>query len=139
MTPETLAVIHARAFSVPRPWSAAEFAALLAAPGIILCGDARAFVLGRITLDEAEVLTVATDPAQRRKGLARAALNAFDARAIAAGAQSAFLEVAADNAPAIGLYAAAGYAQVGRRPGYYRHADGSGIAALIMRKAYCIA
>lgn len=129
-----LAPVHARAFTMPRPWSQAEFAALLSAPGVILCGDTGAFVLGRVTLDEAEVLTLATDPALRRQGRARAALEAFHAAAAAAGAVSCFLEVAEDNAAARALYAAAGYAPVGRRPGYFRAAEGHDVAAIVMRR-----
>jgi [ribosomal protein S18]-alanine N-acetyltransferase len=132
-----LAATHARAFSSLRPWSAPEFALLLASPAMILCGDARAFVLGRVTLDEAEVLTVATDPDHRRRGLARTALAAFDARAETRGATSAFLEVAEDNIAATLLYKGAGYAEVGRRPGYYRDDAGKAVAALILRKALC--
>lgn len=134
MTPDTLATTHARAFVATRGWSALEFAALLASPGIILTGDATAFVLGRVTLDEAEVLTLATDPALQRRGLARAALAAFEAQARAAGAEKAFLEVAEDNHPAKALYAAASYAQVGRRPGYYATLTGNRVAALILQK-----
>ena len=44
-----------------------------------------------------------------------------------------FLEVGEDNPAAIALYRAAGFGQVGRRPGYYRRKDTGRIAALIMR------
>ncbi len=135
MTPLALAALHGQAFDSMRPWSEAEFAALLATPGTILTGDDRAFVLGRVTLDEAEVLTLATSPAHRRRGLARAALVAFEAAARGLGATTVFLEVAEDNAPARAFYAALGYAQVGRRPGYYATREGMSVAALVLRKA----
>ncbi|NCO87237.1 MAG: GNAT family N-acetyltransferase [Rhodobacterales bacterium] len=134
MTPAALAALHAQAFDATRPWSEAEFAALLTAAGTILTGDTRAFVLGRVTLDEAEVLTLATAPAYRRQGLARAALAAFEAAAQARGATTVFLEVAEDNAPARALYAAQGYAPAGRRPGYYATGTGTPVAALVLRK-----
>lgn len=134
MTPETLARLHAAAFSDERGWSAAEFAALLAAPGALLSGDARGFVLGRVVADEAEILTLLTDPALRRQGRATVILTEFEAAARSRGAREVFLEVAEDNAPARALYGAAGYAQTGRRPGYYARPAGPAIAALILRK-----
>ena len=134
MTPATLAATHARAFVETRGWSALEFAALLASPGVIMTGDSTAFVLGRVTVDEAEVLTLATDPTHQRRGLARTVLAAFEAQARIAGAKTVFLEVAEDNHPANALYAAANYEQVGRRPGYYATLTGNRVAALILQK-----
>lgn len=135
MTPEALARIHAQAFSSTRAWSAAEFRGLLDQPGMVLTGDDRAFALLRVTLDEAEVLTVATAPEHRRKGLARAVLAQAETAAQALGAAVIFLEVAEDNDAARALYAQAGYAQIGRRPGYYLPKDAAPVAALVLRKA----
>lgn len=134
MTPDRLAEIHARAFTHTRPWSADEFYALLALPGAILSGDDHAFALLRVTLDEAEVLTVATDPAHQRRGLAAQALATAEVTAQKSGACTVFLEVAEDNEPAKALYLKAGYVCVGRRKGYYVHKDGAVIAALVLRK-----
>lgn len=134
--PAALAATHAAAFAGgERAWSAQEFGDLLAQCGVILCGDARAFVLGRVLLDEAEILTVATDPAFRRQGLARQALAAFQARAAAAGAARVFLEVAETNHAARALYTATGYAETGRRRGYYRQADGTRADALLLARS----
>ena len=133
--PRALAGTHAAAFEGERGWSAEEIADLLAAPGAILAGDAASFVLGRVTLDEAEILTLATHPDHRRQGRAGAALDAFHAAARAAGARVAFLEVAEDNMAARALYAARGYAQAGRRPGYYARAAHAPVAALILTRA----
>lgn len=128
-----MARLHGRAFAQDRGWSAAEFAGLVGQPGVIATGDARGFALGRVIHDEAEVLTLATDPAHRRQGLARACLAALEAAAGTIGASVIFLEVAEDNAAAHGLYAAAGYLPSGRRPGYYARPDGA-VAALVLRK-----
>jgi ribosomal-protein-alanine N-acetyltransferase len=135
MTPEALARIHAQAFSSTRAWSAAEFRSLLDQPGMVLTGDDRAFALLRVTLDEAEVLTVATAPEHRRKGLARAVLAQAETAVQTLGAAVIFLEVAEDNDAARALYAQAGYAQIGRRPGYYLPKDAAPVAALVLRKA----
>lgn len=135
MTPEALAHIHALAFSSTRAWSAAEFRDLLDQRGMILTGDDRAFALLRVTLDEAEVLTIATAPEHRRNGLARAVLAQAETAVQALGAAVIFLEVAEDNDAARALYAQAGYAQIGRRPGYYLPKDAAPVAALVLRKA----
>lgn len=135
MTAAELAAIHAAAFADTRPWTEAEFAALLADPAHLLTRDGRAFVLGRIILDEAEILTLASHPDSQRQGQARRALAAFEQAAQAKGAAQVFLEVAEDNAAARALYAAAGYRQTGRRPGYYRTYSGQSVAALILSRA----
>ncbi len=133
--PLDLALTHALAFGGDDAWSAADFAGFLGQPGVILSGTADAFVLGRVTLDEAEVLTLATHPARRRHGLARTALAHFCASAAAAGAVSVFLEVAADNAAALALYHSAGFARVGHRRGYYHRPGQAAVDALILRRA----
>lgn len=135
MTPEDLAALHGRAFSRQRPWNAPEFASLLDAPSVFLVHDDHAFALGRVIVDEAELLTLATDPNHQRQGLGRKLLTAFHHCAQTRGARRAFLEVAADNAPAIALYQGAGYAQDGRRPGYYHMTHGAHVDALIMSRA----
>lgn len=135
MTPETLADLHGKAFSATRSWSRSEFAALLAQPGTLLTGNNNCFALLRVTLDEAEVLTIATDPTYRRQGLARAALQEAEAQARTMGATQVFLEVAEDNIAAQALYAQGGYTQVGRRPGYYIPQNGPPVAALVLRKS----
>lgn len=125
-----MAAVHVRAFPDVRAWAAPEFAELLAQDSAILAGDVRSFVLGRVVLDEAEVLTLATDPPHRRQGLARAALADFEAAAAARGAVRVFLEVAETNAAARALYAATGYREIGRRADYYV----AGVAALVLEK-----
>lgn len=129
----TMARIHAAAYRLDRAWSHAEFAALMDSPHVIALGDDRAFILAQIIADEAEVLTVATHPDYRRQGLARDLLVRFHAAARAKGAVTAFLEVGADNAPALGLYLSAGYGQAGLRRAYYDRADGPAADALILR------
>ena len=91
-TAAALADAHRRAMAT-RPWSVDEFSALLQAPRVFLIGDATCFALGRIAADEAELLTLATDPDHRREGLARVALSAFHQAARDRGADAAFLEV----------------------------------------------
>jgi len=135
VTPERLAALHALAFTAaPRPWSAAEFTVLLAEPSTILVDRTGGFAVGRIAGPEAELLTLAVDPAARRAGLGRQLVASFEAEAAARGAEVALLEVAVTNAAARALYAALGYAQVGRRRGYYVPAGALPVDALVLSK-----
>jgi len=91
------------------------------------------FALSRIAGGECEILSLAVDPAHRRRGIGKSLLAAALRDAAAARAKAVFLEVAEDNEAARRLYAAHGFAAVGRRPDYYRLKDGSHAAALTMR------
>ena len=135
MTPADLARLHAEAFTVPRPWSEAEFAGLLATPGAFLCTEDDGFVLGRVVADEAELLTIAVPAASRRKGIGRALLEMFAAKSASAGAREAFLEVAADNTAAIALYRQGGWQDAGCRKGYYTAPDRKPVDALVLRRS----
>lgn len=134
MTPDALATLHAAAFPGTRGWSPQEFEPLLAHSGTTLCATEHAFALIRVTLDEAELLTIATHPHYQRQGLAKQLLDEAEAAAIAQGAQAIFLEVAENNSAARALYDAKGYRKIGYRPGYYRQTDNNHIAALVLRK-----
>lgn len=127
MTPADLAALHARAFAIPPPWPEAGFRHLIAA-GAFLLTQPNAFLLGRVIADEAELLTIATDPASRRQGAGRALVEEFALEAAKRGAVTAFLEVASDNAPARALYTATGWQQAGRRRNYYAQ----GVDALVL-------
>jgi ribosomal-protein-alanine N-acetyltransferase len=129
---DALAALHALAFAAGERWDAAAFVSQLALQGVFgFVSPAAGMVLARVTADEAEILTIAVVPAARRAGRGRALLRAAEAEAAARGACNMFLEVAPCNVAARGLYEAAGYAAVGRRPNYY--ADGSD--ALVLARA----
>jgi ribosomal-protein-alanine N-acetyltransferase len=126
-----LAALHALAFD--RPWSAGEIAALMDSPGVLVLAAPGGFVMMRAAAGEAEVVTLAVDPAFRRRGLGAALTRAGLAAALALGAEEAFLEVAQDNIAAIGLYRSLGFETVGRRPGYYPRIGEPAADALVMR------
>lgn len=132
MTPAEMAALHAASFTTPRPWSAAEFAGFLADPLCFALTGPGGFLLGRVVAGEAELLTVAVAPDQRRRGTGAALVARFLQEARARGADSAFLEVAAGNDPARALYAAAGFRPAGKRRGYYQRPDGGREDALIL-------
>ena len=129
--PASLAALHAQAFAAP--WSADTFADLLSQPGVLAVSEPDGFILIRTVLDEAEILTLAVDPAARRRGLARALVEAAAGAARMAGADVMFLEVAHDNLPALGLYEAAGFERAGLRRGYYDRGAAGSADAVVMR------
>ena len=127
-----MAAIHAAAFPEAERWGTDAMVLQLGLPGAFgLIDPAGGFLLARVAADEAEVLTLAVAPGVRRQGRALALLHDAAARAHAAGARAMFLEVSMTNDPARALYAAAGFAEVGRRRRYY--ADASD--ALVLRRA----
>jgi ribosomal-protein-alanine N-acetyltransferase len=131
MTPEDMAALHAQCFqAAPRPWSTQEFAVYAQDTNVLIHCIHGSFGVVRVIADEAELLTLAVDPARRRQGLGDALVQSLCAGAKVAGAQDMFLEVAADNAAACALYAKHGFARVGRRPAYYAGTD-----ALVLRRA----
>lgn len=129
---EALAAMHAGAF--PRPWRAAEFARLLANPTAFALahGGGHGFVLAWAAAGEAEILTLAVAPSERRRGLGAALVREAAGLAHARGAATLHLEVAEDNAAARALYAMLGFVQAGRRPGYYAE---DGAHALVIARA----
>ncbi len=134
MTPEELSEIATSAYRHMTPWSEAQFASSLADPATILIPQSDAFLLARITLDEAEILAVATDPKAQRRGRASALLDALHQEAKSRGVRQIFLEVSIDNVPARALYEAWDYKVTGRRKDYYRRSDGTRADALIMSR-----
>jgi [ribosomal protein S18]-alanine N-acetyltransferase len=79
---------------------------------------------------DSDIQTIALDAAHRGSGRGRALLRALLAEAAARGAHEVFLEVRADNPVAQRLYLSEGFAEIGRRAGYYQPDD---VDAVIMR------
>jgi ribosomal-protein-alanine N-acetyltransferase len=131
-----MARVHARCF--PAPWDTEEIGDLLTAPGgfglVIKAPPLAGFILCRALAGEAEVLTLAIEPDLRGQGLGQALLQAAIGVAHAKGAEAMFLEVAADNRPAIALYRRNGFDQVGLRRGYYPNQGGAPVDALVYRR-----
>jgi ribosomal-protein-alanine N-acetyltransferase len=132
--------LHGSAFAPlgERVWTRQDMAELLASPGAagwVVHSAERVvgFALCRVAADEAELLTIAVHPDERRRGAGRALLAAVIDHARAAGARSLFLEVGADNPAALALYGAAGLQAVGHRRAYYRRGEGLPADAIVMR------
>jgi len=69
--------------------------------------------------DEAHIVTIATHPDHRRRGLGEHLLRGLIDEAQANGAHSVTLEVRANNQAAKDLYSKWGFVEVGLRKGYY--------------------
>ncbi len=93
------------------------------------------FILSRRAADEAEVLTVVVDPANRRQGIAARLVAANMQLLVRHGVKALFLEVGEGNTAARRLYAGLGFVEVGRRQGYYRTAGGEPMTALTLRRS----
>lgn len=137
-----LAALHADAFAGQSGeiWSETSIRQLLAMPGAFALlavqqdEQPAGFILLRQAADEAEVITLAVHPRLRRRGVARRLLSVGLDKIAGRGARRCFLEVAENNAAARGLYASAGFIDVGRRTAYYRDADGARRDAVLMRR-----
>ena len=139
---DRLAAIHAESFP-GAAWSAADLAALLREEtvfGLVVrranffgTRSAVAFVLARLVVGEAEILTIAADPAQRRRGFARRLMEEVFRRLYRDRAEALFLEVDAGNEAAVALYRGLRFRKVGERKGYYAHGSVPGATALVMR------
>lgn len=136
MTPDDFAKLHAAAFSESRPWSAEEFAHLLASEHCFWVGDSRGFSLGRVIAGESELLTIAVDPLSQGQGLGRLLLQHYHQEAQSRGAELAFLEVAEDNVTALNLYKSDNYSISGTRSAYYKRPDGTAVDALMMQRKF---
>ncbi|MCA9661656.1 MAG: ribosomal protein S18-alanine N-acetyltransferase [Myxococcales bacterium] len=110
----------------PRPWPAAIYNEELRrettwldvaqGPG----GEVLAFLCAWRILDACHLLRIATREAARGQGIGRALVERLIAAATAVGCTHIELEVASRNAGALALYRGLGFAEVGRRPKYYR-------------------
>ncbi|MBQ4046029.1 MAG: ribosomal protein S18-alanine N-acetyltransferase [Lachnospiraceae bacterium] len=69
--------------------------------------------------DEGEILRIAVSPAYKRRGVADAMMRALEIWSCSHGIRSVYLEVRADNDPAIALYRKNGFQVQGIRKRYY--------------------
>src|SRR5262245_26806330 len=133
-----LARLHRDCFD--EPWDAAAFTALLQRPGCfaMMAGESetelQALILVQRASGEAEVQSLGTLPSARRKGLADALVHAAMRECQKGHVAEIFLEVSADNAPALAFYTREGFRLVGLRKGYYRRVGAAAVDAVILRK-----
>jgi ribosomal-protein-alanine N-acetyltransferase len=90
------------------------------------------YVVAVFVADQGEIVNLAVAAESRGQGVGTALLDAALREAESRHSSALFLEVRESNAAARRLYGARGFAEVGRRRGYYRHPDEDG---LILRRA----
>lgn len=122
------------------PWSESSIVGELENPLSLwlVCvdgGRVLGYVGSQTVLGETDMMNIAVDPNARRQGIAQKLIEALAEQLKEQGSRCLTLEVRASNAPALGLYRKLGFAQVGRRPGYYRNPKED---ALILRKEWVI-
>lgn len=110
------------------PWTREQFALELERPHAVCSviaveGAVVAYSVAWFLPDELEVLSVATEALRRRSGHGRALVREILREATRRGTKRGFLEVRADNAAAIALYASLGFSRQSVRARYY--ADGA--------------
>lgn len=118
-----LAELERGAFS--DPWTEVQLRDALGWAGAIAIVAENAtgllgYVLGRVVVDQAEILSLATAARHRRRGIGRELLAAVVAAMVERGARSAWLEVRVSNQAARAMYQSAGFVVAGLRRDYYR-------------------
>ncbi len=123
-----------------QPWSENSIASELKNPlSVWLVAEVDGALVGYIgsqsVLGESDVMNVAVSPDYRRQGIAETLVLALVEELKKLGNHCLSLEVRLSNTPARTLYEKLGFAEVGRRPNYYRNPKED---ALILRKEWQI-
>ncbi len=109
------------------PWTPYMIAEELSSPAsrYWIATDASGDVVGyggvKVGGDQADVMTIGVRPHARGRGYGGAILDTLLAWSREAGAREIFLDVRPSNEGAIGLYESRGFAEIGRRPRYFRN------------------
>ncbi len=131
MTEADLDTVLAIAAALPTApqWARAAYAAALnqaATPRRIALVAEReyclaGFAVASVLAPEGEIESIAVAADAQRQGIGMALLAELLVALAAEGALAIMLELRESNRPAAGLYARAGFREVGRRHGYYRN------------------
>jgi ribosomal-protein-alanine N-acetyltransferase len=125
----------------PHPWSRGNFLDSLASgyDAWVLRehgeGALAGYFLLMYAVDEAHLLDVAVSGGRHGSGLGRFLLDRIAARSRQMDMTSILLEVRPTNLRALQVYERYGYAQIGRRKGYYPAHEGQREDAIVMRYA----
>ncbi len=117
-------------------WSQAALASTLSSPlsaCFIACegGKAVGYLLASLLAPEGELLRIGVCPEYRKRGIGARLMERFLSEAKRRGCTELFLEVRADNLPAIALYRRFDFSDNGLRRGYYKNPT---VDALLMKK-----
>ena len=134
-----LEAVHALETALfPDPWSVETFWSELAGvpeSRTFLVAEVGGAVVGyaglAVAAHQADVQTIAVAPSSQGRGVGGRLLQALVDEAVSRGAYELLLEVRADNAPALALYARHGFERIAVRRGYY---PPGGTDAVVMRR-----
>jgi ribosomal-protein-alanine N-acetyltransferase len=111
----------------PHPWTRGNFADSLAAGYhcwiVERGGEIAGYTVAAVAAGEAHLLNLSVAAPWQRRGLGREILRFVVKLARDYGARMILLEVRPSNQAAIALYTGAGFAEIGRRRGYYPDGD----------------
>lgn len=121
----------------PFPWTEGNFIdSLTAGYSAWVCREDEVMVgyaVMMLALDEAHLLNISIVAERQRRGRGGTLLEFLFDVARQAGATRMFLEVRPSNEAGLGLYRHYGFAEIGRRPGYYP-GHGGREAAIVMAR-----
>ena len=131
-----VAELDAACFSMP--WSEFSIRSELTNPLalwlVAVDGDTLVGYIGsQSVMGEADMMNVAVNPGYRRQGIGEKLITELISKLKENQVYALTLEVRASNEAAIALYDKLGFAQVGRRPNYYRKPTEDG---LILKKEW---
>ena len=120
------------------PWSYRDVQDLICTEGSMCFtaidgGEVIAYVIGRLIAPEGEIYRVAVKPEKRQRGIGYRLLDYAVKTSKGYGLERLFLEVRSRNLPAVKLYTAYGFKQIGLRKNYYKNPTDD---ALIMLRAH---
>ena len=122
----------------PDAWSYRDIQNLICSEGAMCFsaidgGEVVAYVIGRLIAPEGEIYRVAVKPEKRKRGIAYRLLDYAVKTSRGKGLERLFLEVRSKNIPAINLYTAYGFTEIGVRKSYYKDPVDD---AIVMLKAH---
>jgi ribosomal-protein-alanine N-acetyltransferase len=131
---DSTAIAMAEEVIFPDPWTKKDITSCISVEGAMCFtaeedGKPVAYILGRVIAPEGEIYRVAVLPEYRKRGIAYRLLDYAVKTERGRGLEVLFLEVRSRNLPAISLYRAYGFRQMGVRRRYYKSPDDD---ALIM-------
>lgn len=135
---DAVLAIETSAYSFP--WSRGNFIDSLAAgyhAQVLLVdgGGIAGYIVAMPGVDELHLLNITVAPDWQGRGLARQMLDALEAHGRRHALPTLWLEVRRSNERAQALYRSRGFAEVGRRRGYYPAAHGRREDAIVMKLA----
>ena len=119
----------------PFPWaksifekavSSTKYTVVVEDKGVICGYGVVSYIVG-----EAELLNICVSPTAQGRGIGKQLLSHLVKQAAQSGNTDMYLEVREGNDPAIQLYTALGFNEVGRRPNYYPSSSGREDALLM--------